>query len=332
MERQLDQLVRLVNDLLDASRIARGKVELRREPIELGGLLTELLDVERPPIEAADLTLRSVLPEEPLFVDADPVRLTQVFRNLLQNARKYSEPGGRIELRAGREADQILIRVKDTGIGIPSNKLEAIFEMFIQVDPSRERSQGGLGIGLALARRLTEMHGGSLTASSEGLGRGSEFLLRMPLSVAGSDRGSPPSSDVPELAPRRILIVDDNADSAVSMAMLLQLSSHETYTAHDGLEALKAAERLQPDVVLLDLGLPRLDGYEVCRRIRQLPWAKNVRVVAITGWDQEQDRQKTKAAGFDAHIVKPPDYAALLAAIAPPPEAAAHDASASGTA
>jgi PAS domain S-box-containing protein len=311
MERQVEQLIRLINDLLDASRIARGKIELRRAPTELGALLREVLEGKRPQTEAAGLSLEAVLPAEPLFVDGDPVRLTQVFRNLLDNARKYTEPGGHIEISLAPEKSQAVVRVRDTGIGIPADKLDAIFEMFVQISRSLPRAQDGLGIGLALARRLLVLHGGSIEACSEGPGRGSEFVVRLPLATEARKRE--PAAAAAEIvsAPRRILIVDDNTDTAASLALLLQLANHETYTAHDGLEALTAAERLRPDVVLLDVRLPKLDGYEVCRRIRQRPWAGNVTLIAVTGLGQERDRQRSKEAGFDAHLVKPPDYAEI---------------------
>jgi PAS domain S-box-containing protein len=312
MERQVEQLIRLINDLLDASRIARGKIELRRAATELGALIREVLEGKRPQAEAAGLTLSATLPAEPLFVDGDPVRLTQVFRNLLENARKYTEPGGHIEISLADESGQAVVRVKDTGVGIPPDKLDAIFEMFVQISRNISRSQGGLGIGLALAKRLLLLHGGTIEAFSEGPGSGSEFVVRLPLATEAHERASPDPFEEAVTAPRRILIVDDNPDAASSLAMLLQLAHHETYTAHDGLEALSAAERLKPDVVLLDVQLPELDGYEVCRRIRQRPWARNVTLVAVTGLGQESDRQRSKEAGFDAHLSKPPEYAEIM--------------------
>jgi len=311
MERQLEQLIRLVNDLLDASRVAQGKIELRRGPTELGALLRDVVETERPLAEAAGLSFRATVPAEPLVVDGDPVRLTQVFRNLVHNARKYTEPGGHIEVALVAERGQAVVRVTDTGLGIPAAKLEAIFEMFAQIEAGRPRSQGGLGIGLALARRLLALHGGSIQACSDGPGRGSEFVARLPLAaqVRVLEAARPPEQVA---APaRRVLIVDDNIDSATSLAALLQLAHHETYTAHDGNEGLRAAERLLPDVILLDIQLPELDGYEVCRRIRQQPWGRRVTLVAITGLGQPADRERSREAGFDAHLVKPPDHAEL---------------------
>ncbi len=311
MERQLEQLVRLVNDLLDASRIARGKVELHRELTDLGAQIREVVEVERPQAEAAGLELEVTLPPQPLLVEGDAVRLTQVFRNLLHNARKYTEPGGRIGISLAPERGYAVARVKDTGLGIPKAKLEAIFEMFAQMEAGLPRSQGGLGIGLALARRLLALHGGSVQAFSEGPGHGSEFVVRLPLALR--TRRTETAAHPEEVTPpsRRILVVDDNTDTATSLAALLRLAHHETYIAHDGLEALKAAEGLRPDVVLLDVQMPELDGYEVCRRIRQRPWGRHVTLVAVTGLGQESDKQKSREAGFDAHLTKPPEYAAI---------------------
>ncbi len=311
MERQLEQLIRLVNDMLDASRIARGKIELQRVPTDLGPLLRDVVEVERPQAAAAGLELEATLPPQPLLVEGDAVRLTQVFRNLLHNARKYTEPGGRIAISLSPERGYAVARVKDTGLGIPKAKLEAIFEMFAQMEAGLPRSQGGLGIGLALARRLLALHGGSVQAFSAGPGHGSEFVVRLPL--ASQRRELDPSAPKEEVLapPRRILVVDDNTDTAASLATLLRLARHETYTAHDGLEALKAAERLRPDVVLLDIQMPRLDGYEVCRRIRQRPWGKRVTLVAVTGLGQPQDQQRSRESGFDAHLTKPLNYAEI---------------------
>jgi PAS domain S-box-containing protein len=310
-QRQLSQLVRLVNDLLDVSRITSNKIDLRREPVELAGVIQQAIDECERLAESARQRINVSLPPEPIYVDADPARLAQVFSNILHNACKYTDPGGAIEVAAALQGDQVVVKFKDTGIGIPSNKLDSIFELFMQVDRTLERSQDGLGIGLSLVKRLVDMHGGSVEAFSEGLGHGSEFVVRLPV-PAGRGVETAESTTEPAGPSRRILIVDDNTDSAASLAMLLQLSNHETYTAHDGLQALESVERLQPDVVLLDVGLPKLNGYEVCRRIRQQPWAKNVLIVAITGWGQAEDQKKSNEAGFDAHMVKPPDYDALM--------------------
>ena len=317
MDRQLGQLVRLVNDLLDVSRIARGQIEIRSEPVDLAAVVQQAVETCRPLVTFAGHTLSVSLPAEPVHVDADPARLAQVLGNLLHNACKYTEPGGRIDLAMTRESEDAVIRIKDTGIGIPSNKLDGIFDLFVQLDRTKERSQGGLGVGLALVKRLVAMHGGSVEAASEGPGRGSEFVVRLPIEARArvSDSGEPHVE--PTSPPRRVLVVDDNADTATSLSMLLQSAGHEAYTAHEGHEALHMAEKLQPDVILLDIGLPKLSGHEVCRRIRERPWAKNVVVVAVTGWGQEEDQRKSAEAGFDAHLVKPPDYAALMRVLAP---------------
>jgi CheY-like chemotaxis protein len=244
--------------------------------------------------------------------------LAQVFGNLLNNSSKYTRPHGRISLRAQRidhetSGGEVVVTVTDNGAGIPADKLESIFDMFMQVDRSPERSQGGLGIGLTLVKRLAEMHGGTIEARSAGEGQGSEFVLRLPI----IDKPSHPTATVSEAAKdatsqRRILIVDDNKDSADSLAMLLEITGNKTYMAHDGVEAVEAIEKHRPEVVLLDIGLPKLDGHEVCRRVREQPWGKDIVVIALTGWGQEDDRRKSEEAGFNGHLVKPVDYDKLL--------------------
>ena len=315
MERQLGQLVRLVNDLLDVSRIARGQIELRREPADLGGIVQQSVEACRPLAGAAGHTLTVNMPEEPVYVDGDPARLAQVVSNLLNNACKYTEPGGHIDLTLTRDGEKALIRVADTGIGIPPGKLEGIFDLFVQLDRRTERAQGGLGVGLAVVKRLVRMHGGSVEAVSEGAGRGSEFIVRLP-TAAGARACAGDASPAESVPARRVLVVDDNVDTATSLSMLLQKAGHDAHTAYEGLEALSLADELRPDVILLDVGLPRLNGYDVCRRIRERPWARNTVIVAVTGWGQEEDRRRSADAGFDAHLVKPPEYAALMRVIA----------------
>jgi len=317
MERQLGQLVRLIDDLLDVSRITRNKIDLRRELVELAALIHQSIEDCRPFAESARHEVSVALPSEPMYVEADPARLAQVFGNILHNACKYTEPGGHIGVTAELHDDEVAVKIKDTGVGIPSNKLSSIFEMFLQVDRTLERSQGGLGIGLSLVKRLVEMHGGSVKALSDGPGRGSEFVVRLPVAAKRRSLKTAEPASEPVPPSRRILIVDDNTDSAASLALLLQASGHAAFTAHDGLEALNAAERLQPDAILLDLGLPKLNGYEVCRRLREQPWGKHVVIVALTGWGQIEDRQRSMDAGFDAHMVKPPDYTALMQLLMP---------------
>lgn len=311
MDRQLVHMVRLIDDLLDVSRVSRGKLELRRERVELATVVSQAVEACKGLIKCADHALDIALPPEPVWLYADPVRLTQIFDNLINNACKYSEAGGRIELNAECRNDEVTVRIKDTGIGIPPDKLGSIFEMFTQVDHSLERMQGGLGIGLTLVKQLVEMHDGSVAAHSDGPGRGSEFVVRLPLLSAPQTGESPQDERTEQSGPRRILVVDDNWDSAESLAMLLGLSGNETRVAHDGQEAIEAAERFRPDLVLLDIGLPQLNGYEVCRRIRRQPWGKDMMIVAVSGWGQEQDRLRSQEAGFDHHVVKPVDFAAL---------------------
>jgi PAS domain S-box-containing protein len=312
MDRQLAQLVRLVDDLLDLNRITHNRLELRQSQVALSSVIQQAVEASRPHADAAGHELIVSLPDEPLYTYADPARLAQVFDNLLNNSCKYTDPGGKIWVTAEQQRGEVAVSVRDTGSGIPPDKLDTIFEMFTQVERSPERLQGGLGIGLTLVRRLVEMHGGSIEAKSAGVGRGSEFVVRLPL-LAGVGEPAPPAPDEQQLSHvRRILIVDDNSDAAVSLAMLLKISGHDTYTAHDGVEALSAFERCQPDVILMDIGLPKLSGHEVCRRIRERPGGAEVLMIALTGWGQESDRRKSQDAGFDGHLVKPVDYAALM--------------------
>lgn len=305
MERQLGQLVRLVDDLMDVSRITRGKTELRREPVPLATVLNSAVETSRPLIEQMGHTLTMTLPEQPIIVNADLTRLAQVFLNLLNNAAKYSDRGGQIRLTAERQGEWAVVSVRDTGIGIAAESLPRIFDLFTQVDRSLEKAQGGLGIGLTLVKRLVEMHGGSVEARSDGPGRGAEFVVRLPITVEAT---LPQSDEAADLAPEttfRILIVDDNVDGADSLAMMLRTMGHETRTAYDGLAGVALAEQYRPDVALFDIGLPKLNGYEACRRIRETPWGKELVLIAVTGWGQEDDRRRSREAGFDHHLVKP---------------------------
>jgi PAS domain S-box-containing protein len=308
MERQVDRMVRLVDDLLDVARISRGKIELRRERATVAAIVEQAIEMYRPVCEERRQLVEVSLPPEPLVVDADVVRLTQVLGNLIHNSCKYTDPGGHITVRAERNGSKAEIRVRDTGIGIPPAQLPLIFEMFAQVDQSLERAQGGLGIGLTLAKQLVEMHSGTIEARSEGTGRGTEIIVRLPLSEP-DDRGdaSAPPSEGQAAASRRILVVDDNSDSADSLSLLLRMSGHETREAYDGPQALAAAAAFQPEVVLLDIGLPRMNGHEVCRRLRENEDGHRMTIIALTGWGQESDRNKSKQAGFDHHLVKPVD-------------------------
>jgi PAS domain S-box-containing protein len=312
LDRQLAQMVRLVDDLLDVSRITRGKIDLRRERIDLASIIRQAVETSRPAIESAKQKLTVALAPEPVFLDGDPVRLVQVFSNLLNNSCKYSEPEGCISVAAERQGNDVLVSVRDMGIGILPEMLPKIFDMFMQIDRSIERSEGGLGIGLTLVKRFVELHNGSVSASSEGPGRGCEFVVRLPVATKDPTPSPELACGEPQLTTgRRILVVDDNRDAASSLAMLLKIAGNETQTAHDGLDALKAAVAFRPDVVLLDIGLPGLNGYEVARKIRAQPWGNTLVLVALTGWGQDEDRRKSREAGFNGHMVKPVDHAAL---------------------
>ena len=317
MQRQGEHMVRLVDDLLDMSRIARAKIELRKEPVELASAVHHAVEAVRPFCESMGHELTVTLPPEPMYLNADRVRVGQVVSNLLNNAFKFTDKGGRIWLTVERDRNQAVIRVQDTGIGIAADQLSRIFGMFAQADTSLERSRDGLGLGLALVKNLVEMHAGTVEARSEGVGQGSEFVVRLPLLSGPPPLPRKPSSVKPvATVPRRILVVDDNQDSAESLATLLTLTGHEVHIAHDGLEALESAAAFQPEVILLDIGLPRLNGYEAARRIREQQPHKPPTLVALTGWGQEEDRRRTKEAGFDAHLLKPVDFAALTTLLA----------------
>jgi PAS domain S-box-containing protein len=316
MERQVHHLVRLVDDLLDVSRILRGKIELRKERVELAAVVERAVETAQPVIDAQGHSLTISLPPEPLWLEADPVRLAQVVSNLLNNAAKYTERGGRISLHARGEGAEVVVRVEDTGIGIEPEMLPRIFGPFFQVDRSADRSQGGMGVGLALVRKLVEMHGGRAQVSSGGLGRGSEFTVRLPAPVKtrGSDhQGAEAEKPFPAPAsPRlRILVVDDHADAAESLAMILRLDGHDVRVAHDGPEALGVAQSHLPHLAFLDIGMPGMDGYELCRRMRAQPALREVLLVALTGWGQEEDRRRSREAGFDRHLVKPVEPGSL---------------------
>jgi PAS domain S-box-containing protein len=318
IERQVDHLTRLVDDLLDVSRITRDKLTLRRETVDLADIIDAALDAVRPDIDRHRHRLDVSLPHAPLRAQCDVVRMTQVFSNLLNNAAKYTPPGGAISVVAEAEGDTAVIRVRDTGVGIPPEKLPWLFEMFYQADPPHN-SDGGLGIGLTLVRRLLEMHGGSVEASSGGSGRGSEFVVRLPLAAAPATPSTEPEPVTRAFAPvvpKRILVVDDNRDSAEMLRALLEITGNIVHTVYDGEEALLEAERFHPDALLLDIGLPRMNGYDVCRRVREQPWGRGMLIVAQTGWGQDQDLRRSTEAGFDAHFTKPIDDDALLALLA----------------
>lgn len=316
MERQMGQMVRLVDDLLDISRISRNKIELRKQQIELASIIRQAVETCQPLLQSGGHEVALNLPAEPIHLIADPVRLTQVFSNLLNNACKFTNQNGRIELTAVREGQSVLVSVKDNGIGIAPEMLSKVFEMFAQVGHSLEREHGGLGIGLAIVQRLVQMHGGTVVAHSEGRDQGCEFVVRLPIlqSPVQEPPVTIPSDPVPA-QPRRILVVDDNLDSARSLIMLLELTEFEAVAAHDGVEAVEKAEAYKPDVIVMDLGLPKRNGYDACRLIRQENWGREACIIAMTGWGQEEDRRKSKEAGFDGHLVKPVSFTALMALV-----------------
>jgi two-component system CheB/CheR fusion protein len=320
MERQVGLMVRLVDDLLDVSRIDQGRIELRKGRTELAAIVRQSVEAARSLVQAMQHDLTITLPSQPLHLDADPARLAQVVGNLLSNACKFTEKRGRIRLTVEQEGERAVVRVQDNGIGIAPEQLGRIFDMFMQVDTSLERSVSGLGVGLTLVKKLVEMHGGSVEAHSAGIGQGSEFVLRLPLREASELAPGPTASEPAPSAPRRILVVDDNRDAAESLALLLGITGNQTQTASDGFEAVEAARKFKPDLVLLDIGLPKLNGYEACRRIRKQAWSQGMRLVALTGWGQEEDRARAAEAGFDGYLVKPVDYADLkkLMASLPP--------------
>jgi PAS domain S-box-containing protein len=319
IDRQVQVMARLLEDLLDVSRVSRSTLELRMERIELSSVLNAAIETSRPVIDAASHELTVTLPPEPIHLEADPVRLAQVFANLLNNAAKYTEEGGRIRLSAERQGSFVSVSVKDNGIGIMAEMLPRVFEMFAQSKGALVRSQGGLGIGLSLVQGLVGLHGGSIEVRSDGPGQGSEFVVRLPVvaEIPLRESARPREDDAQHtLAKRRILIVDDNRDSADSLAQLLTIMGHEVGTAYDGEQAVDAAQVLRPEVVLLDIGMPKLNGYEACRRIREQPWGKGMFLIALTGWGQEEDHRRTGESGFNHHIVKPVQLTELMKLLA----------------
>jgi len=352
--RQLTSLTRLVDDLLDVSRITRGKINLTRQVVELEGLISRAVETVHPLFDEHSHQLTLELPEPGVKVFGDPTRLTQAIANVLGNAAKYTDTGGQISLAATvRDAD-VEIRVRDNGIGIRPEMLPHVFELFTQLDRGDGRTQGGLGIGLALVQQLVQMHGGEVSAASDGPGKGSEFVIRLPLLRGENAPVEAPPPDLPELTvaepatevaatvtplvaasaarlARRILIADDNNDALESLATLLQLSGHEVFTATNGGTALQSAERHLPEVALLDIGMPLLDGYEVAKRIRAQPWGQRITLVALTGWGQDSDRRRSREAGFDSHLVKPLDLETLTDLLARLPSASARRPAATGS-
>jgi len=309
IERQVEHMSRLLDDLLDVSRITRGTLILRPSPVNLASAVSAAQEAARPLIEAKGHTLVLKLPKRPIRLVADPVRLAQVLANLLINAAKYTDGGGRIELEAGREGRDLLVKIRDNGIGISAEMMPRMFTLFAQAAPALERSEGGLGIGLSLVRGLVELHGGTVNAHSKGVGHGSEFVVRLPIGNAAVRQSAHAPVKQPRvpIEPLRLLVADDNYDAATSCAALLEASGHEVSVAHSGREAFDLACRLEPDALLLDIGMPELNGYELAQRIRGTDWGRGAMLIAVTGWGQEEDKRRALAAGFDRHLTKPID-------------------------
>ena len=318
IDRQVTHMTRLIDDLLDVGRITQNKVELRKEPVDIGDAIRQAIETSRPLLEDSRHRLSVEVPPAPVYVDADPVRITQILANLLNNSCKFTPAGGVIELTAKASEREITVSIRDTGKGIPGDRLNSVFEMFAQVDGSPAGMRSGLGIGLSLTKHLVELHGGTIVASSDGEGKGSTFVVRLPRLTNLVEPAAPKklASDSNEPVKRRILVVDDNLDAAESMKMMMTLAGNDAEVAHDGGEAVERATAFRPDVILLDIGLPVMDGYDVCRSIRGESWGTGVYIVALTGWGQDEDRRKTAEAGFDAHLVKPVDPAMLMDMIA----------------
>ncbi len=314
IERQLKHLVRLIDDLVDVSRITRGKLELRKERADLASVVQIAVEINRPLLESKQQHVTIEVPREPLLVEADTTRLAQVFANLLNNGAKYSDPWAEIGIRAVRDEGHAVVTVTDQGIGIRADMLERIFDLFTQVERPQPSLHDGLGVGLTLVKRLVELHGGSVSAYSAGPGTGSSFSVRLELLQAPREeaRPLPSTGKAGDGSLRaRILVADDNYDAAQSLALMLGMEGHDVRTASDGLEALRVAEEFRPQLALLDIGMPRLDGYETARRLRERPWAGSLLLFALTGWGQEEDRERARRAGFDRHLVKPVDPEAL---------------------
>jgi CheY-like chemotaxis protein len=307
--RQIQRMALLLDDLLDVSRITRGRLELRKDYVDLQSLIGSAVETARPLIESKQHTLVVELPSEPIELEVDPLRLSQALSNLLTNAAKYTDAHGRITLSVYQETRGLVIRVKDSGIGIDATVIRGLFEMFSQIDSAIDRAEGGLGIGLALVKGLVSLHGGTVEAASAGLSQGSEFTIRLPRSVLVERRAAAVDAAPTVIAPIgprcKVIIADDNRDAADSLKMLLELSGYDTFVAYNGQEALEAGAHERPSAFILDVGMPDMTGYEVARRIRQQAWGRHALLVAVTGWGQHDDKEKAKAAGFDEHFTKP---------------------------
>lgn len=314
MERQMGYMVRIIDDLLDVNRITRNKLDLRKDRVELAPIIHHAVEACRSLADSANHELNISLPPEQVYVNADAVRLAQVFGNLLFNACKYTERGGRIWLTVEREGRDVVVKIRDTGVGIPPEMLPKVFEMFTQIDRTLERSQGGLGVGLTLVKRLVEMHDGTVTAHSQGQGQGSEFVVHLPILIENPKVEEPlePIGENIQITSHRILVVDDNRASTLLHSKIFKLNGNDVQTAQDGVEAVEKAEEFKPDIILLDIGLPKLNGYDACRAIREQPWGKAIIIIALTGYGQEDDIRKAQEAGFNSHMVKPVDHASLV--------------------
>ena len=317
MQRQLRQMVRLIDDLLDVSRITRGKLEMRKQRVRLQDVLEDAIETVRPALDEAGQGLKLDMPAVPLWIEADPERLAQVFSNLLSNASKYSEDATTIVLAAAPQGDHVQVQVIDRGIGIAPDQLDRVFELFVQADTSLERSRGGLGIGLTLVRQLVEMHGGRVYARSGGIGTGSTFVVELPLHL-GAARDEPADEPIPaqvpaaqDDGPRRILVVDDNRDAADTLALSLEMLGHEVRTMYDPMRALELAQAYAPDLIFMDVGMPGMNGYDLASHLRRQAWSEGTLMVALTGWGQDEDRRRSRAAGFDHHLVKPAEFSEI---------------------
>lgn len=312
MNRQINHLVRMVDDLLDVSRISQGKIEFKAQRVDLVDLASQAVESVRLLYQEQGKHLQIDLPTAPIYLQGDATRLTQVVANLLTNGARYTGEQGQVWLRLTHEGNKAILQVRDNGIGLAAHQLLDIFELFVQVDNSTARSKGGLGLGLTLVKRIVEMHGGRVEARSDGLGQGSIFTVHLPTLAAAPE---PPPTSTPQstdsATTRRILVIDDNADAGFTLAMLLKLKGYEVHTRTSGRSGIEAAESLQPSAILLDIGMPGMDGYETCQLIRQQPWGRDLVVIALTGYGQEEARQQTKEAGFDGHLVKPVDIEEL---------------------
>jgi signal transduction histidine kinase len=314
IERQVRHMVRLVDDLLDVSRITRGKIQLRKKRVELYAIVAKALEAAGSLLETRRHHLEMNMPRSGLHIDVDEDRMTQVISNLLNNAAKYTEPGGTITLTGAREDDRAVLKISDTGIGIKPELIENLFHMFVQGERAMENAQGGLGLGLAIAKTLTTLHGGDISARSGGPGKGSEFTISLPVAPHRPAPGPvlvTREKPAPSFRRRKILVVDDNRDAAEALAIALETQGHQVKTAFDGIAALQAVPEFRADIVLLDIGLPVMDGYEVAQKLRLMPGGDRLRIVAVSGYGQESDRERSKRAGFDMHVVKPIDLNAL---------------------